>query len=352
MELQQLLKMMVERGGSDMFFTTGAKISLKINGNIEPISEETLSPGITTSIANQLMQREDQKEEFKKTLEMNLALSIPKVGRFRVNIFKQRNDVALVIRSVKTEIPTMEQLKLPPILKKIISNKRGLILMVGATGSGKSTSLAAMIDYRNEHFGGHILTIEDPIEFIHHHKKSLINQREIGTDTLNFENALKNAMREAPDVILIGEILDQATMEAAIAFSETGHLCLATLHANNSNQAIDRILNFFPETAHKNILMNLSLNLKGIISQRLIKTKNGNRVPAVEVLLNTPYIEGLIRSGEVHTIKEAMEESIEEGMETFDKSLFKLARMNIISEDEALNSADSREGLELKFRLN
>jgi twitching motility protein PilU len=268
-----------------------------------------------------------------------------------VNVFKQRGEVGMVIRAIKSEIPSFEVLKLPPVLRQLIVEPRGLILVVGATGSGKSTTLAAMIDYRNSTTSGHILTIEDPIEFLHRHKKSIVNQREVGLDTHGYHDALKNAMREAPDVILIGEIRDVETMEAAIAFSETGHLCLATLHSNNADQTLERILNFFPEAAHKNILMNLALNLKAVVSQRLVIGKDGRRLPAVEILINTPMIRDLMRRGQVHEIKEAMDTSLEEGMQTFDQALYTLYKEGKIELEEALNKADSRDGLALKIRL-
>jgi twitching motility protein PilU len=267
-------------------------------------------------------------------------------------VFKQRGEVGMVIRAIKSEIPSMEQLRLPAILKDLVMEPRGLILMVGATGSGKSSTLAAMIDHRNTNSNGHILTVEDPIEFLHRHKKSIVNQREVGLDTRTYHNALKNAMREAPDVIMIGEILDTETMEAAIAFSETGHLCLSTLHSNNADQTLERILNFFPESAHKNILMNVSLNLRAIVSQRLVVGKDGKRLPAIEILLNTPMIRDLIRRGQIHEMKEAMDRSLAEGMQTFDQSLFSLYKEGKIELEEALRKADSRDGLALKIRLS
>jgi twitching motility protein PilU len=280
-----------------------------------------------------------------------MAIAVKDAGRFRVNCFKQRGEVGMVNRAIKSEIPTNDQLKLPQVLKDIVMEPRGLVLVVGSTGSGKSTALAAMIDHRNANNTGHILTIEDPIEFLHKHKKSIVNQREVGLDTHAFHNALKNAMREAPDVILIGEILDAVTMESAIAFAETGHLCLATLHSNNADQTLDRILNFFPEAAHKNVLMNLSLNLKAVISLRLVVGKDGKRLPASEVLINTPMIRDLIRRGEVHEVKDAMDKSLQEGMHTFDQSLFRMYKEGKIELEEALRKADSRDGLALKIRL-
>jgi twitching motility protein PilU len=267
-------------------------------------------------------------------------------------VFQQRGEVGMVIRTIRSIIPTIEDLQLPQVLKDIIMAPRGLVLIVGSTGSGKSTTLASMIDYRNTTSTGHILTIEDPIEYLHRHKRSVVNQREVGLDTHSFHAALKNAMREAPDVILIGEIRDEATMEAAIAFAETGHICLATLHSNNADQTIERILNFFPEGAHKNVLMNLALNLKAVVSQRLVLGVDGRRLPATEVLINTPMIRDLLRRGQVHEVKMAMEESLQDGMQTFDQCLFRLYKEGRIEMEEALKAADSRDGLALKFRLS
>jgi len=301
-------------------------------------------------IAYSLMD-EGQVPQFERDLELNLAIAVKDAGRFRINVFKQRGEVGMVIRAIKSEIPSIEQLRLPVLFRDIIMEPRGLVLVVGATGSGKSTTLASMIDHRNSTMSGHILTVEDPIEYLHRHKKSVVNQREVGLDTHGFHEALKNAMREAPDVIMIGEIRDSETMEAAISFSETGHLCLATLHSNNADQTIERILNFFPEAAHRNILMNLALNLKAVISQRLVVGKDGRRLPAAEVLINTPFIRDLLRRGQVHEIKEAMDRSLEEGMQTFDQSLFALYKSGTIELEEALNKADSRDGLALKIRL-
>ncbi|PJK09235.1 type IV pili twitching motility protein PilT [Lysobacteraceae bacterium NML08-0793] len=350
-DITHFLKLMAEKHGSDMFLSTGAPIHIKVEGRLYPLGTTSLPSGLVERIAYSLMDK-DQIEAFERDMEMNMAILIPDAGRFRVNVFRQRGEVGMVIRTIRTEIPSIEELQLPPVLRDIITKPRGLVLVVGSTGSGKSTTLASMIDHRNNNMTGHILTIEDPIEFLHRHKRSLVNQREVGIDTQSFHNALKNAMREAPDVILIGEILDATTMEAAIAFSETGHLCLATLHSNNADQALERILNFFPEAAHKNVLMNLSLNLNAVISQRLVKGKDGKRLPAVEVLINTPFVRDLMRRGEIHKIKQAMEESLADQMQTFDQALFNLYKQGRIEMEEALNAADSRDGLALKFRLS
>jgi twitching motility protein PilU len=350
MDIGYFLKLMAEKGASDMFLTTGAPVNIKVEGRLYPLGNTGLPGGMVKKIAYSLMD-EGQVPAFERDLEANMAIAVKDAGRFRVNVFKQRGEVGMVIRAIKSEIPNIEALKLPEVLKEIITAPRGLVLVVGATGSGKSTSLAAMIDHRNTHSSGHILTIEDPIEFLHKHKRSIVNQREVGLDTHTYADALKNAMREAPDVILIGEIRDVDTMEAAIAFSETGHLCLATLHSNNADQTLERILNFFPEAAHKNVLMNLSLNLKAVISQRLVMGKDGKRLPAVEILINTPMIRDLMRRGQVHEIKEAMDRSLEEGMQTFDQALFRLYKEGKVELEEALNKADSRDGLALKIRL-
>ena len=351
MDISYFLKLMREKNASDMFLTTGAPVYIKIEGKMYPLGNNGLPAGMVKKIAESLLD-EARYAVFEQDLEYNMAISLKEAGRFRINIFKQRSEIAMVIRAIKSQIPSIEQLQLPPILRNIITEPRGLVLVVGSTGSGKSTALAAMIDHRNETQTGHILTIEDPIEFLHRHKKSIVNQREVGLDTHAFHNALKNAMREAPDVILIGEILDTTTMEAAISFAETGHLCLATLHSNNADQTLERILNFFPESAHKNILMNLALNLKAVISLRLVIGKDGLRMPATEVLINTPMIRDLIRRGEIHEIKEAMDKSLEDGMHTFDQSLYKLYKEGRINLEEALRKADSRDGLALKIRLS
>lgn len=352
-KLDPYLKLMADKGASDVFFTTGAPVSIKIEGRIHPINkQDMLKPGDVQELANDIMSPE-QRATFAKEMEMNLAVALANVGRFRVNIFRQRGEAAMVIRYIKTDIPTLEQLNLPPVMNRLITSKRGLVLMVGSTGSGKSTSLAAMIDYRNDTMSGHILTIEDPIEFIYKHKKSLVNQREIGLDSLSYHNALREAMREAPDMILIGEIRDRATMEYAIAYAETGHLCVSTLHANNANQALDRIINFFPTDAHNQLLMDLSLNVQSIISQRLVRDVNGKRLPAVEIMINTPHVKELIRKGDIGAIKEVMEKTASDktGIQTFDQSLYNLYQAGKISLEEALNNADSRSNLEWKINF-
>lgn len=351
MEFSDLLKIMVKYEASDLFLTTGAPPSAKIHGELKPLGSDSLAPGQVKVIADKLM-NDEQRADFEKRPEMNLAISEAGVGRFRVNIFKQRNQIAMVIRAIRMDIPDYLSLGLPPTLKQVIMSKRGLILFVGGTGSGKSTSLASLIDYRNSNATGHIITIEDPVEFVHKHKKSIINQREVGSDTLSYEDALKNTLRQAPDVILIGEIRDRETMEHAIAFAETGHLAISTLHANNANQALDRIINFFPEERRHQLLMDLSLNVRAIISQRLIPTKDGKRAVAVEVLLGTPLILDLILKGDVHKIKEIMEKSENIGMQTFDGALYHLYKAGKISLEEALRNADSQNNLRLRIQLD
>ncbi len=351
MEFKDFLKIMVDKDGSDLFLSTGAPISSKIYGTLTPLSNRALEKGEVEKIAMGLM-NEEQKQDFVKRPEMNLAISLSGIGRFRVNIFKQRHETSMVIRAIKTEIPNFKSLNLPDILPKIIMQKRGLILFVGGTGSGKSTSLASLIDYRNTNSAGHIITIEDPVEFIHKHKKSIINQREVGVDTNTYEDALENTLRQAPDVILIGEIRTAETMEQAIAFAETGHLCISTLHANNANQAIDRIVNFFPEERHKQLFLDLSLNLRAIISQRLVPTIDNKRAAAVEILLATPRVCDLIKAAEPGAIKEVMEKSEAQGMQTFDSALYKLYTDGRISLDEALKNADSKNNLRLRISLN
>ena len=351
MEFRDYLVLLAHGDGSDLFLTTGASPSGKFQGKIIPLEVARLTPSRIRDIAYGIM-NEKQRAEFEAKPEMNLAIQEKGVGRFRVNIFKQRNSIAMVVRNIKTDLPSMESLGLPPILKEVILSKRGLVLFVGGTGSGKSTSLAALIDHRNSTMDGHIITIEDPIEFVHPHKKSLVNQREVGVDTDSFEDALKNTLRQAPDVILIGEIRARETMEHAIAFAETGHLCLSTLHANNSNQALDRIINFFPEERRNQLLMDLSLNLRAFISQRLIPSIDGKRVAAIEILLGTPLVTDLIRKGDIHLIKEVMEKSEELGMQTFDAHLFHLYRADKITLDEALRNADSTNNLKLRINLS
>lgn len=351
MEFKDYLKILVQNDGSDLYLTTGAPPAAKFQGTLKPLENIKLSNERIKEIANSLMDN-DQRSSFEHVPEMNLAISEPGVGRFRVNIFKQRNSYALVIRNIKIDIPSADSLGLPQILKDKIMEKRGLILFVGGTGSGKSTSLAALIDHRNSNSSGHIITIEDPIEFVHHHKKSLVNQREVGVDTLSYEDALKNTLRQAPDVILIGEIRSQETMEHALAFAETGHLCLSTLHANNANQALDRIINFFPEERRNQLLLDLSLNLQAFISQRLVPTIEGKRVAAIEILLGTKLVSDLIQKGEVHAIKEAMEKSEAIGMQTFDSHLLRLYKSGVISLEDALRNSDSPNNLKLKISLS
>ncbi|HEY9202365.1 MAG TPA: PilT/PilU family type 4a pilus ATPase [Gammaproteobacteria bacterium] len=350
MKISPYLKVLAEKDGSDLYLTTGAMPSAKFNGVLTPLSKQAAPLGWVRSLAMEIM-NEDQQRDFEHKPEMNLAISEPGVGRFRVNIFKQRNEVSMVIRNIKAEIPNLEELGLPPVLKDVIMSKRGIILFVGGTGSGKSTSLAALIDHRNRNSKGHIITIEDPIEYVHQHKGCIVNQREVGVDTDSFEDALKNTLRQAPDVILIGEIRDRETMEHAMAFAETGHLAISTLHANNANQALDRIINFFPEERHAQLLQDLSLNLRAFISQRLIPTVDNKRCAAIEVLLNSPRVEELIKKGEVSEIKEVMEKSERMGMCTFDSALLNLYRAGRISMEEALKNADSENNLRLKIEL-
>jgi twitching motility protein PilU len=351
MQLKEYLRVLVMRDGSDLYLTADAPPAAKFQGSLRAVDKIKLTPEILHDMAYSLMNAEQQKQ-FEHKPEMNLAISEEGIGRFRVNIFKQKHKIAMVIRNIKTEIPDADKLGLPDVLKRTILEKRGLILFVGGTGSGKSTSLAALIDYRNRTHDGHIITIEDPIEYVHPHKKSIVNQREVGVDTDSYEDALKNTLRQAPDVILIGEIRSQDTMEHALAFAETGHLCLSTLHANNANQALDRIINFFPEERRHQLLMDLSLNLKAFVSQRLIPTIDGKRVAAIEILLGTPMIRDLIMKGEVHAIKEVMEKSEEQGMQTFDSHLYRLYREGRISLAEALRNADSPSNLKLKINLS
>ncbi|MDO9163408.1 MAG: PilT/PilU family type 4a pilus ATPase [Methylococcaceae bacterium] len=351
MELTDYLKILVQNDGSDLYLTAEAPAAAKFQGTLKPLENVKLTKERLKDIAYSLMDAE-QRLAFEQLPELNLAISEPGIGRFRINIFKQRGNYSLVIRNIKVDIPNADALGLPQILKKTIMEKRGLILFVGGTGSGKSTSLAALIDYRNSNASGHIITIEDPIEYIHPHKKSLVNQREVGVDTLSYEDALKNTLRQAPDVILIGEIRSQETMEHALAFAETGHLCLSTLHANNANQALDRIINFFPEERRNQLLLDLSLNLKAFVSQRLVPTVEGKRTAAIEILLGTQLVRDLILKGEVHAIKEAMEKSENIGMQTFDSHLLRLFKNGTITLEEALANSDSPNNLKLKINLS
>jgi twitching motility protein PilU len=350
MEIDALLSVLSNKNGSDLFLSTGAPPSARIDGVLTALSEQPFKNGETAAIAASLMDVE-QRREFDRDLEMNLAISRAGIGRFRVNIFKQRNDVSIVIRNVKLDIPRFADLKLPAVLLDTVMLKQGLILFVGATDSGKSTSLAALIDHRNRHSSGHIITIEDPIEYIHRHQRSIINQREVGVDTRSFHAALKNTLRQAPDVVLIGEIRDRETMEHALAFADTGHLVLSTLHATNANQALDRIINMFPEERRPQLLQTLGNNLKAFISQRLVRTVDGQRRAAVEVMLGTPTISDLIRRNELGELKAIMEKSGEIGMQTFDQSLFKLYEAQVVSEEEMLKHADSATNLKLRVKL-
>ncbi|MDH5473733.1 MAG: PilT/PilU family type 4a pilus ATPase [Gammaproteobacteria bacterium] len=350
MKVTPYLKVLAEKGGSDLYLSTGARPSAKFNGVLTPLGKDPAPPGWVANLADELM-TDKQRHEFAEKPEMNLAISLNNVGRFRVNIFKQRNEVSMVIRNIETEIPDINKLGLPEVLQKVIMAKRGLVLFVGGTGSGKSTSLAALIDHRNTNSKGHIITIEDPIEYVHQHKGCIVNQREVGMDTDSFEDALKNTLRQAPDVILIGEIRDRETMEHALAFAETGHLAISTLHANNANQALDRIINFFPEERRPQLLNDLSLNLQAFVSQRLIPTVDNKRCAAIEVLLNSPRVADLILQGDVQEIKEVMMKSEAMGMQTFDTALLKLYKDGKITMEEALKNADSENNLRLKIEL-
>ncbi len=350
MDITPFLKLMAEKEASDLFFSVSAPPNIKIKGATLPLGEKVLQSGEVKKLAYTIIS-DTQQAEFEGTMELNFAINLEGVGRYRVNLYRQRGEVSMVIRYIKSKIPKLEELNLPPVLKKLVMAPRGLILVVGATGSGKSTTLASMIDYRNEQKAGHILTIEDPVEFVYEHKKAVVDQREVGLDTLSYTNALKNAMREAPDVILIGEIRDKETMQHAIAYAETGHLCLSTLHANNANQAIDRIINFFPDSAQHQLLIDLSLNLKAVISQRLLPTTDNKLVPAIEILIQSAYISSLIEKREIEEIKEAIEKSREEGMQTFDQSLYDLYKQGKITRELALQHADSSNNLSIKINL-
>ena len=350
--INDLLKLMVSRGGSDLFLTAEFPPAIKVDGKVVKVSPQPLNGVHTLSLARAIM-NDKQAAEFERTKECNFAISPPSIGRFRVSAFIQQGKVGMVLRTIPATLPTIDKLGLPQVMKDVSLSKRGLCILVGATGSGKSTSLAAMVDWRNEHTFGHIITIEDPVEFVHPHKNCVITQREVGLDTDNWEAALHNTLRQAPDVILMGEIRTRETMEHAIQFSETGHLCLATLHANSANQALDRIINFFPEERRPQLLMDLSLNLRALISQRLVpRQDNKGRYAAVEIMLNSPLISDLIFKGEVAEIKEIMKKSTQMGMQTFDQALFHAFEANIITLEDALRNADSLNDLRLQIKLN
>ncbi len=350
--VNDLLRLMVSRSGSDLFLTSDFPPAIKVDGKVTKVSPQPLTGQHTMALARAVM-NDKQSGEFERTKECNFAISPQGIGRFRVNAFVQQGNVGLVMRTIPQTLPTIDTLNLPKVLKDIASAKRGLVIFVGATGSGKSTSLAAMVDYRNENSFGHIITIEDPVEFVHPHKNCIVTQREVGIDTDGWEAALKNTLRQAPDVILMGKIRDRETMEHAVAFAETGHLCMATLHANSANQALDRIINFFPEERRAQLLMDLSLNLKSLVSQRLLPRQEGKgRVAAVEVMLNSPLIADLIFKGEVAEIKEVMKRSREQGMQTFDQSLFDLYEARSVTYEDALRNADSVNDLRLQIKLN
>ena len=349
--INDLLKLMLTRQGSDLFITADFPPAIKVDGKITKVSPQNLTPAHTLALVRSVM-NDKQAAEFERTKECNFAVAPAGIGRFRVNAFVQQGQVGLVFRTIPQTLPTIDGLGLPQILKDVAMTKRGMVIFVGATGSGKSTSLAAMVDWRNEHSHGHIITVEDPVEFVHPHKNCIVTQREIGIDTDGWEIALKNTLRQAPDVILMGEIRDRETMEHAVAFAETGHLCMATLHANSANQALDRIINFFPEERRQQLLMDLSLNLKALVSQRLMPREAGRgRIAAVEIMLNTPLVGDLIFKGEVAEIKDLMKRSRELGMQTFDQALFDLYEQNLISYEDALRNADSVNDLRLQIKL-
>ena len=351
MNFHDLLQKMVDHEASDMFVTAKLPVSAKINGELLPIDAQALTPEEALGLVHNAMS-EKQKLEFDENKECNFAISIDGIGRFRVSAFWQRDMAGMVVRRIVTEIPEADDLGLPPVLKDVVMSKRGLVLFVGGTGTGKSTSMAALIGYRNKNSRGHILTIEDPVEFVHEHAKCMVTQREVGLDTESFDAALKSSLRQAPDVILIGEIRNQETMEHALSFAETGHLCIATLHANNANQAIDRIMHLVPADQHGKLLFDLALNLRGIIAQQLIPTRDGNgRLAAIEILLNSPYVAELIKKGEIGSIKEAMEKSTDQGMQTFDQALFNLYQQSLINYADALHHADSPNDLRLMIKL-
>lgn len=351
MDIMPYLNLMVDKSASDLFFTTNSPVKIKIEGKATSVGKTMLTGELCKAAAYGIM-NDYQKKIFEDTMECDFAIALEDGScRFRVNVFRQRGEVGMVLRRIPSEIPTVEQLGLPEILNELILQKRGLILMVGATGSGKSTTLAAMINHRNETMPGHILTIEDPVEFSHPNKKSILNQREVGVDTMSYRNALKASLREAPDVILIGEIRERETMEAAMELSNTGHLAISTLHANNANQAMERVINLFPQDAHKQLFMDLSMNIRAVISQRLVTAVDGKRCAAIEILINTPHVAELILKGELHELKEAMEDSGAKGMQTFDMALFNLYKEGRIELEECLNNADSRTNMEAKINF-
>ena len=351
MTFEEYLRVLASNDGSDLYLSTGAPPCAKFQGILKPLASESMRPGEIAAIADAILD-DEQRRQFAQELEMNLAISVPSVGRFRINIFRQRNEVSIVARNITIDIPRFDDLGLPPVLKEVVMSKRGLILFVGGTDSGKSTSLAALIDHRNSTSGGHIITIEDPIEYVHRHKKCIVNQREVGVDTRSFQSALVNTLRQAPDVILIGEVRNRETMEHALAFAETGHLAISTLHANNANQALERIVNLFPEERRAQLLMNLGQNLRAFVSQRLVRTVDGKRCAAVEVLLGTKTIEELVIKGEFDSIKEIMAKSEALGMQTFDSALFSLYKQGRISDEEAIRNADSQNDVRLRIKLD
>lgn len=350
MELPAYLKVMADKGASDLFFSTGSPVMMKVEGKTGPITQNPLASGAVRQLAYSVM-NDKQRAEFEKNLELDMAVGVNEVGRFRVNVFWQRGEVSMVVRHLRNDIPSIESLGLPSVLKELILEPRGLILVVGSTGSGKSTTLASMIDHRNGSQSGHILTVEDPIEYTHNHRKSVVNQREVGVDTRSYNEALRRAMREAPDVIMIGEIRDRDTMKHALTYAETGHLCISTLHASNVDHTMRRIVNFFPEHAHKELFMDMSMHLKAVVAQRLLKGKDGKRVVAVEVMLASPYIRDLISKGEIDGIADIMTRGSEQGMKTFDQAILELYNAGKITREEALSNANSRHNLEVKIRL-